>query len=72
MSVQPQAGENSCHKHPQAGVGNYLKHPSWEKLIKMLEFIKLLNRALCLGNFLILITECGILSKTLWRQGVSL
>jgi len=30
-----------------------------EKLIKMLELSKFLNQALCFGNFLILIRECG-------------
>jgi len=36
-----------------------------EKLIKMLELIKLLNQALCFGNFLILIRDRGRPSETL-------
>ena len=43
-----------------------------EKLIKMLELIKLLNQTLCFGNFLILIRECGRPRETLRRQDVSL
>ena len=70
--VQPQAGVDSCHKHPQVGVGNCLKHPPWEKLIKMLELLNPLSQALCFGNFLILIRECGRQSKSLQRQSVSL
>jgi len=39
LLVQPQAGVGSCHKHLQAGGANCLKHPSWEKRIKMLKLI---------------------------------
>jgi len=40
--------------------------------MKMLELRKLLNQALFFRNFLILIRECGRLSKTLQRRGIDL
>jgi len=45
-----------CSPRPEWAIVSNI-HP--EKVLKMLKLIKLQNQALCFGNFLILIRECG-------------
>jgi len=53
---------SDCLYIPRAGWAVVL-NLGLEKLIKMLKLSKLLNQALCFGNFLILLRECGRQAK---------